>query len=256
MNKYETNYIKKTCKKNRKRDTWIIKENTHEGIIERKKYDIVQEIKQRKKSQTSIRHEYLLRDLLYCGHCKRKMQYKVYKSADKQSFLYDSAGFNCSLLYKKKCKNKTYIREKDLNEIVKNEVIKRLELIEIDKTTNKLVDYYKKNDKDINKIRECKNEIEKLERRKSVLYKKKCEQYITTEEFKVEYTQAKKEIEKLENLIKKLEQDTGNKLEEIKIRKIINEFKRGKCINNDFLKEIIDKIEIYSKDRIEITFNL
>ena len=129
-------------------------------------------------------------------------------------------------------------------------------LIEIDKTTNKLVDYYKKNDKDINKIRECKNEIEKLERRKSVLYKKKCEQYITTEEFKVEYTQAKKEIEKLENLIKKLEQDTGNKLEEIKIRKIINEFKRGKCINNDFLKEIIDKIEIYSKDRIEITFNL
>ena len=256
MNKYETNYIKKTCKKNRKIDTWIIKEKTHEGIIERKKYNIVQEIKQRKKSQTSIKHEYLLRDLLYCGHCKRKMQYKVYKSADKQSFLYDSAGFNCSLLYKKKCKNKTYIREKDLNEIVKNEVIKRLELIEIDKTTNKLVDYYKKNDKDINKIRECKNEIEKLERRKSVLYKKKCEQYITTEEFKVEYTQAKKEIEKLENLIKKLEQDTGNKLEEIKIRKIINEFKRGKCINNDFLKEIIDKIEIYSKDRIEITFNL
>ena len=256
MNKYETNYIKKTCKKNRKIDTWIIKENTHEGRIERKKYNIVQEIKQRKKSQTSIKHEYLLRDLLYCGHCKRKMQYKVYKSADKQSFLYDSAGFNCSLLYKKKCKNKTYIREKDLNEIVKNEVIKRLELIEIDKTTNKLVDYYKKNDKDINKIRECKNEIEKLERRKSVLYKKKCEQYITTEEFKVEYTQAKKEIEKLENLIKKLEQDTGNKLEEIKIRKIINEFKRGKCINNDFLKEIIDKIEIYSKDRIEITFNL
>lgn len=256
MNKYETNYIKKTCKKNRKIDTWIIKENTHEGIIERKKYNIVQEIKQRKKSQTSVKHEYLLRDLLYCGHCKRKMQYKVYKSADKQSFLYDSAGFNCSLLYKKKCKNKTYIREKDLNEIVKNEVIKRLELIEIDKTTNKLVDYYKKNDKDINKIRECKNEIEKLERRKSVLYKKKCEQYITTEEFKVEYTQAKKEIEKLENLIKKLEQDTGNKLEEKKIRKIINEFKRGKCINNDFLKEIIDKIEIYSKDRIEITFNL
>lgn len=49
MNKYETNYIKKTCKKNRKIDTWIIKENTHEGIIERKKYNIVQEIKQRKK---------------------------------------------------------------------------------------------------------------------------------------------------------------------------------------------------------------
>ena len=54
----------------------------------------------------------------------------------------------------------------------------------------------------------------------------------------------------------RLEKYGKNKLEEKKIRKIINEFKRGKCINNDFLKEIIDKIEIYSKDRIEITFNL
>lgn len=256
MNKYETNYITKTCKKNKKRDTWIIKENTHEGIIEKKKYDMVQEIKQEKKGRAGVKHEYLLRDLLYCGHCKRKMQYKVYRSKDSQRFLYDSAGFNCSLLYKKKCKNKTYIREKDLNEIVKREVIKRLKLIEIDNTTNKLIDYYKENDKDTKKIREYKNEIEKLERKKSVLYKKKCEQYITIQEFKTEYTRAKEEIEKFENLIRELEQNNGNKLEEKRIKEIINEFKSGKCINNDFLKEIINRIEVYSKNRIEITFNI
>lgn len=256
INKYETNYITKTCKKNKKRDTWIIKEHTHEAIIEKEKYDIVQEIKQEKKGRAGIKHEYLLRDLLYCGHCKRKMQYKVYRSKDLQRFLYDSAGFNCSLLYKKKCKNKTYIREKDLNEIIKSEVIKRLKLIEIDKTTNKLIDYYKENDENMKKIKEYRNEIEKLERKKSVLYKKKCEQYITIEEFKAEYTRAKEEIEKFENLIKEIEQNNGSKLEEKRIKEIVNEFKNGKCINNDFLKEIINRIEVYSKNRIEITFNL
>lgn len=256
MNKYETNYITKTCKKNKKRDTWIIKEHTHEAIIEKEKYDRVQEIKQEKKGRAGIKHEYLLRDLLYCGHCKRKMQYKVYRSKDLQRFLYDSAGVNCSLLYKKKCKNKTYIREKDLNEIIKSEVIKRLKLIEIDKTTNKLIDYYKENDENMKKIKEYINEIEKLERKKSVLYKKKCEQYITIEEFKAEYTRAKKEIEKFENLIKEIEQNNGSKLEEKRIKEIVNEFKNGKCINNDFLKEIINRIEVYSKNRIEITFNL
>ena len=256
MNKYETNYMTKTCKKNKKRDTWIIKENTHEAIIERKKYDRVQEIKQGKKGRESVKHEYLLRDLLYCGHCKRKMQYKVYRSADKRRFLYDSAGFNCSLLYKKKCKNKTYIREKDLNEIVKNEVIKRLTLIEVDETTNKLIDYYKANDENMQKIKEYKNEIEKLERKKSVLYKKKCEQYITIEEYKTEYSRTKEEIKKFENLIEELGQSDENKLDENRIKEIIIAFKNGNSINNDFLKEIINRIEVYSKNKIEITFNL
>ena len=99
-----------------------------------------------------MKHEYLLKDLLYCGNCKRKMQYKVYRSKNKQRFLYEVAGFNCSLLYKKKCKNKTYIGRN--------------------------------------------------------------------------------------------------------VKNIILEFQKGKWINNDFLKEIINKIEIYSKNRIEITFNL
>ncbi len=255
MNKYETNYIAKTCKKNKKRDTWMIKENTHEAIIEKEKYDIVQEIKQAKKGRAGVKHEYLLRDLLYCGYCKTRMQYKVYRSKDKQRFLYDSAGLNCSLLYKKKCKNEIYIREKDLNEIVKKEVVKRLKLIEIDKTTNKLIDYYKENDENMKKIKEYQNEIEKLERKKSVLYKKKCEQYIKVEEFKAEYIQAKEEIKKYENLIRKLKHNNENELEE-RIKDIANEFKNGKYINNNFLKEMINKIEIYSSSRIEITFNL
>lgn len=93
MNKYETNCITKICKKNKNRSTWIIKEGTHEPIIEKEKYDRVQEIKLNKKANRNIKHEILLRDLLYCGECMRKMQYKVYKSSDKKRFLYESSRF-------------------------------------------------------------------------------------------------------------------------------------------------------------------
>ncbi len=255
MNKYETNYITKTCKKNN-RDMWEVKENTHKPIISKEKYDKVQIIKIEKKSMTKVKHEYLLQGLLYCGECKRKLQYKVFKSKDKKKFLYESARFNCNLFYKKGCKNSIGIREKYLNEIVKREVIKKLDIIKVDKITEKVIDYYKANDGEEKKIREYKNEIEKLERKKSVLYKKKCEQYITIEEFKAEYIRAKEEIKKFEKLMKEIEQNNGNKLEKKRIKEVVNEFKNGKCINNDFLKEIINKIEVYSKNRIEITFNI
>lgn len=256
MNKYETNYMTKTCKKNKNSDNWIIKENTHEPIIEKEKYNIVQKMKEEKKGKTRIKYQFLLKGLIYCGHCKRRLQYKINKSYDKQRYLYDSAGFICSYYYKKGCKNSTYIREKDLNEIIKNEVIKRLSLIEIDKITNKLIDYYKENDKNMQKIKEYKNKIEKLERKKSILYKKKYEHDITVEEYKTEYSKAKEEIKKYESLIEELRQSNENTLDEKRIKEISNKLKKGNCISNDFLKEIINRIELYSKNKIEITFNL
>lgn len=256
MNKYETNCMTKICKKNKNRATWIIKENTHEPVIEKEKYDIVQKIKAGKKGNTRIKYQFLLKNLVYCGQCQRKVQYKIYKSRDKQRYLYDGAGFICSYFYKKECKNQTYIKEKDLNEIVKEEVIKRLSLIEMEKTTNKLIDYYKENDENMQKIKEYKNEIEKLERKKSVLYKKKCEQYITIEEYKTEYFKAKEEIKNFKNLIYELEQSNENKVNEKRVKEIITQFKKGNYINDGFLKEIIKRIEVYSKNRIEITFNL
>ena len=252
INKYETNYIKKTCRKNKNRETWIIKENTHEPIIEKEKYEKVQEIKARKKGTTRIKYEFLLKDLVYCGYCRKRLQYKIYKSKNKQVYLYDGAGFICNYFYKKQCKNRTYIREKDLNEIVRNEVIKRLSLIEVEK----IIEYYNNTNEYMKKIKQYKKKQEKLERIKRILYKNKCEQYITIEEFKIEYTKAKKEIEKYQMLIKDLRQNYKSNLSENRIREVIEQIEKGNYITNEFLKASISKIEIYSKNRIEITYNV
>lgn len=256
INKYKTDYIKKTCKKNKNRNTWIIKENTHEPIILKDTYYKVQKIKQKKQINSKVRHYFLLKDLIYCGHCNRKLQYKLYKSADKKKFLYESSRFNCSLLYKKRCKNRTHIKERDLNDIVKSEVIKRLRLIKIDKIVNKLLEYYEKNDKDIEKIKKNQNEIEILERRKRLLYQQKCEKYITIDKFKIEYNKAKEEIEEKKRLIYDATKNNRNKLDKERLRKRILELQKSTSITNEFLKKMINKIKLYSKNKIEITFNL
>ena len=57
-------------------------------------------------------------------------------------------------------------------------------------------------------------------------------------------------------LIKKLEQNNENKLSKNKIKYVIEEFKKGNYITNEFLKEIIDKIEVYSQNRIKVIYKL
>lgn len=257
-NKYITDYLKKTCKKNKNKDTWIIKENTHDGIISVEQFNRVQEIKSSKKKQSGTKYEFLLKDLVYCGHCKRKYQYKLFKSADRKRYLYDSSSFKCSKAYKEidKCKNKTSINEKHINQIVIEEVKKRLELLEIDESTNKIIDYYKENSEEMNKLKYYKNEIEKLERKKSILYKKKCDNMISIDEFKIEYSKIKANILECQNEIEILSATSTNKLDEKKLRKIIQDFKDGKEITNEFLKEIINRIEVYSNLKIEIEFSL
>ncbi len=246
MNKYETNYIKKTCKKNNK-ENWIIKENTHQAIIKKEDYEKVQEIKAKKRKSANVKYEYLLMNLVYCGNCKRKLQYKIYKSKNKE-LLHNSAGFICNYFYRKKCKNGTYIKEKALNEIVKKEVIKMLCQINV----NDLTKYYKKMSMDSQKMDELKRKEQELENKKSILYNKKCEGYITAYEFKIEYEKLKEEIEKCKLLINR--QNVKRNNYENKLENIMELFKKENYITNNFLKEIISKIEIYSENKIEIFF--
>ena len=45
-------------------------------------------------------------------------------------------------------------------------------------------------------------------------------------------------------------------IEDQKLRKAILDYKNGKNITNEFLKKIIDRIEIYSDLRVEIIFKI
>ena len=49
-------------------------ENTHEAIINKDIFQKVQCIIEKRGTNAKLKHEYLLRGLLYCYHCKRKLQ--------------------------------------------------------------------------------------------------------------------------------------------------------------------------------------
>ena len=76
INKSKSNIKTKKRKKNPRKD-WIFVENTHEPIICQEKFEKVEEIRNKKFSKPKVKYEYLLRDLVYCGHCNAKMQYKI-----------------------------------------------------------------------------------------------------------------------------------------------------------------------------------
>ena len=84
---------------------------------------------------------------------------------------------------------------------------------------------------------------------------KRQDKYITEDEFKEEYNRVKKQISELQKRKEELEKNNSN-IDINRIREIITEFQSGKDMTNEFLKEIIYHIEIYSNDRIDIIFNL
>lgn len=265
MNKYISNCLKKTCVENKKSETWIIKENTHTAIVTKEQFEMVQKIKKSRSNKRSVKYEYWLKDLLFCGECKHKLQYKVYNSVGKNENLYNnrnniinnSNGFICNIVYKKpnKCQNRSFINERYLNEIVIDTIKKKLSRINMEEAINIILKYYKKNDKLVNELNLCINKIEKLERRKNILYNKKCDKYITDIEFKQGYNTIKEEIKELHIKKIKLEDNCKQILSKDKIKEIVTDFKSCKDFSNEILKKIVNRIEIYSNRHIEIVFN-
>ena len=64
----KVNYKSKKIIANSK-DKWIIAENTHEPIIDKETFDIVQNIYSKTKNRNEKSHEYLLRGFLFCKEC-------------------------------------------------------------------------------------------------------------------------------------------------------------------------------------------
>lgn len=255
VNKYITDYKTKSCRKNTDRKTWIIKENTHDSVISKEKYELVQKIKKSKHKDKKIKYVYLLKDLLYCGDCNHKLQYKIYKSKDETNQLYNYNGFICGIKYKKKylCENKNYINEMFLNSLVIEKVIERFHKIELDKVINEIIKRFKENRNKDEEYKKYKSNIKNLERSKRELYREKCEEYITEIEFKNGYNEIKEKISYYKLQIENIEENY-NKYEE-RIKDLIYDFQYGKNIDNDILKYLIDRIEVYSNNQINIIFN-
>ena len=114
------------------KDEWIITENHHEPIISKDKFDEVQQILNRKTKVNKNDDIDLFSGYLKCLHCRSGL---VIKKSKNQIYYY------CSSYIKDKSCLKYSINKKKLEQMVKDEIIKKINIEQLDrKVINELID--------------------------------------------------------------------------------------------------------------------
>lgn len=243
-------------KKKRKKidkDDWIIVENTHEPIISKEEYNLVQEIM--KKRAGSYRRKntiHLFTGFLKCGECNSNLQYM---NGYYICRLYTNAGVKyCS---------RHAVKESDLEEIVKNDIkelsrdkIKRQQLYEEAKKT-----LYKSNSDTHKLLEEAKRERNKLDRQLLSVYEDRLEGVITVEQYALFSKSFEERKVVLDNRIKELEEIISkesmfqNNFNELMAE--IDRISKFETIDRSVLERLIERIVVYENEdgiSIEIVY--
>lgn len=254
--------------KRKKKDEYIIVENMHEAIINQETWDKVHEKLASFNIDNTKKYNHLLKDIIFCSECGSNTVIKHYKSKNKDGIVTSERN---SIVCKKRnsyrslCSNKPigeYIIMKALKDIIKEEINK------LDYSEEELKKIYKKTKKrpkkeeNVDAIEQQKKKIKKIERKIEELYNKKLERLISTEEFKKEYQIITEERSKLNDEIKKMEEERNSKKEysnkkefNIDYLKIANEFLKMENPDIETIKKLVRRIEFDKEKNIVVALN-
>ncbi len=238
--------------------------NTHEPIIDKDIFEKVNKILEKRGTNTKFKYDYLLRNMLYCYHCKRKLQIVLKKNskANAKSHPYITCvghkkrgcpplninyeKFEKYILYIVRTIIQNYANKSIMYSIYKNNKIKN----------NSKQEFLNKKIMQINKIiYEINNNIDKI-------YMDKLKGIILEEDY-IRYSQ--KIISERTNLIKQKKElkqkliqiennNIKNKTKE-EFDKLIKDFLKLEKIEKIYLYRLINKIEIDKNKKIYIYFN-
>jgi site-specific DNA recombinase len=241
--------------------------NTHESIIDKETFEKVQCIIEKRGTNAKLKYNYLLRGLLYCYHCKRKLQIVLKKNsrrnAQSHPYIicadYKKRGcFPLSINYEKFEKHIIYVVKKICQIYADKEIFYSI----YEKYQNKTLDIrdgYKKKLEQIDKaILDINNNLDKM-------YMDKLQGIILEEDY---IRVSKKIIFDRTNLIKQKEEleqkliGTEEKIsaknktkEEKELDQLIENFLKLEQIDKMYLYRLINKIEIDKDKNVYIYFN-
>ena len=242
--------------------------NTHEPIVDKDTFEKVQCILEKRGTNTKLKYDYLLRGLLYCYHCKRKLQIVLKKNSKRNSKAHPY--ITCSDAKERGCYPLSMNYEKFEKHII--DIVKKICRIYSDKEVfekiyekyqNKTIDIregYKNKLSQINKaINEVNSNLDKMymDKLRGVLQE---EDYVrVSQKFDFERTKLNEQKKELEQ---KLSQTTEEKVnnknkakEEKELDKLIENFLNLEKIDKIYLYRLINKIEIDKDKNIYIYFN-
>ena len=252
------NYKVKACMDVRPED-WVKVEGTHEPIVSREIFECVQNL-MKLDTRTSPEEEmiYIFSGLLRCGDCGQNMVRRVVKKKGKQYCYY-----HCSTYKNKEGCTSHNISDAKLQKVVleaiqnqtallvqADAIMAQIENIPQQQFGVKLLD---------SQIRTLNAEIQKYKDLRNNLYQDMVDGIITREEYRDIKQTFTRKMERAEESIRELETKKRRLLSnEMRTQKWVEEFKN--CRNIESLDRkvtvmLIERIVVYSSDRIEIHFN-
>ena len=255
---YSKSFKNKTRYENSK-ENWAVFKDVNEPIIDRETFETVQKFISKTKRRAPKKENgerSIFNGLIYCGDCHSKMRYHT--STSNKEIHY----FTCSdnkVDYRGKCPGRHYVRADALEEVVKLELRRLVEMLKIDESYFAQL-LLRKNDEEREKDKKfLESELQKAIARSgtvSQLYEKLYEDNVigkVSDEWFIELSHKyKKERMDLKAKIA----DTRHKIEELKntnseYGKFISAIRRFMQMDNltsPLLRELIDHIDIFETE--------
>lgn len=255
---YSKSFKNKTRYENSK-ENWAVFKDVNEPIIDRETFETVQKFISKTKRRAPKKENgerSIFNGLIYCGDCHSKMRYHT--STSNKEIHY----FTCSdnkVDYRGKCPGRHYVRADALEEVVKLELRRLVEMLEIDESYFAQL-LLRKNDEEREKDKKfLGSELQKAIARSgtvSQLYEKLYEDNVigkVSDEWFIELSH-KYEKERMD--LKAKIADTRHKIEELKntnseYEKFISAIRRFMQMDNltsPLLRELIDHIDIFETE--------
>ena len=242
-------------------------ENTHEAIIDKDLFEKVGCIIEKRGTNTKLKYDYLLRGLLYCYHCKRKLQIVLKKNSKRNTKSHpyitcsDAKERGCyplNMNYEKFEKHIIYIVKRICQIYADKEIFYRV----YEKYQNKTLDIregYKKKIEQIDKaIFDINNNLDKMymDKLRGILQE---EDYVrVSQKFdfeRIKLFEQKKELEQKINQAELRLETKNTTKEEKELDNLIEQFLELEKIDKIYLYRLINKIEIDKDKNIYIYFN-
>jgi len=238
---------------------WVRKENTHEAIIRKQDFDLVQKImKLDTRISPNKNKVYLFSGILICGGCGNRMT-RISVPYKENKYYY----YHCPTGKKNGCTLSNMIKESDLINCVSQNLKSHIRnVISFEELLNSI------NSERINKelmnkiilrIKENEERFETVRKYKSSLYENFINDIVTKEEYTTYKKMYSEEQKCLENaaaeLQKELENVMNNNSENFKWIEHFKRFADLKEINRTAVIQLIQSIKIFGKNKIQINFN-
>ncbi|PAF31771.1 recombinase family protein [Paenibacillus sp. 7516] len=223
----------------RKPDEYIIVPNTHEPIIDKKDFEVAQQLLQSRKRTRPQAEVHLFTNTAYCADCGRGMHFKK-----------NCKGYMCGNYNKhgsKKCSDHL-VREADLVSVIMEDIQLLLSNLSnasvYKKLENQLMKQSQQNEKLIKSIV---SQLEKLKKRRNLAHDKHFDGDMPKNEYDDYVASINQEIEEINKRKYELEkslQVSDNTLAFTELKKSLDDFMSFKELTPELLHRLIDRIEI------------